>query len=97
MMRDIWLPRTVVCCCTVLILLLGSASVVSAEPLTLRQALILGLENNFDLRIAQLNQPVADAAVAGEEARFDFQSEATFGLLDQKTPSAMAVPLRPAI
>jgi outer membrane protein TolC len=73
--------------------LLGSASVVSAEPLTLRQALILGLENNFDLRIAQLNQPVADAAVAGEEARFDFQSEATFGLLDQKTPSAMAVPL----
>ncbi len=93
MMRDLWLSRTVTCCCAVIIFLSGVVSVGSAEPLTLRQALILGLENNFDLRIAQLNQPVADAAVAGEEARFDFQTEATFGLFEQKTPSAMAAPL----
>lgn len=71
------------------VLFMGVASPVSAELLTLRQALILGLENNFDLRVAKLNIPVADAAVAGEESRFDFQSEASLSLIDRKTPVAI--------
>ena len=71
-----------------LLLLFGVATPAASEPLTLRQALILGLENNFDLRVAKLNIPVANAAVAGEESRFDFQSEATFGIVDQKLPLA---------
>jgi outer membrane protein TolC len=69
-----------------MLLSLTVATSVSAAPLTMRQALILGLENNFDLRVAKLNQPVADATVAGEESRFDIQSEATFSVLDQKVP-----------
>ena len=75
-------------CALLIMLLIGMANTVFAEPLTLRQALILGLENNYDLRAAKLNIPVADAAVAGEESRFDFQSEATLSLIDRKTPVA---------
>lgn len=89
MMNDFLRCKPAILIRLILILLLtGVASPVSAEQLTMRQALILGLENNYDLRAAKLNLPVANAAVAGEESRFDVQSEASFGLYDQKTPMA---------
>ena len=88
-MKQFWKCVPVRLCSVVLVLLLfGVATSASSEPLTLRQSLIMGLENNFDLRVAKLNIPIADAAVAGEQSRFDFQSEATFGIVDQKLPLA---------
>jgi outer membrane protein TolC len=92
-MEQTWLPRFYTPFCAGLILLVCSVSFsFAAEPFTLRQALILGLKNNFDLRISNLNLPAADSVVAREASNFDIQTEATFSLLDRKTPLATASP-----
>lgn len=62
-----------------------------AEILNLRQALVLGMEHNFDLRIADLDVARAAAGILGEEGRFDTTAELAFNVSRSETPAASAV------
>ena len=64
------------------------ASTAQAETLSLRQALVLGIEHNFDLQIASLDVERADAGVLGEEGRFDVTAELGIGVSQSDTPVA---------
>ncbi len=46
-----------------------------AEPLSLRQALVFGIAENYDLRIARLDVERAEAGVLGEKGSFDLIAE----------------------
>jgi len=59
-------------------------------PLTLREALTLGLERNLDLRIQEIAVPVRSEDVVAADARFDPVLEAGADTSTQKTPSASA-------
>jgi len=67
------------------------ASSAQAETLSLRQALVLGMEHNFDLQIARLDVDRADAGVLGEEGRFDVTAELGLGVSQSDTPAAFTV------
>ena len=64
---------------------------VQAENLSLQQALVLGMQHNFDLRIASLDVERADAGVLGEEGRFDVTAELGLGISRSETPLASTV------
>ena len=61
-----------------------------AETLGLRQALVLGMEHNFDLRISSLDVERADAGVLGEDGSFDVTVELGLGVSQSDTPVASA-------
>jgi outer membrane protein TolC len=67
------------------------SSVVHAETLSLQQALVLGMENNFDLRIVSLDVERAAAGVLGEQGRFDVTAELALGRGRSETPAASAL------
>ena len=58
-----------------LLLAITLAAPAAAGTLTLREALVLGLAENYDLRIADLDVERAQAGVTGEEGRFDLVAE----------------------
>ncbi|MDH3454288.1 MAG: TolC family protein [Desulfuromonadales bacterium] len=62
-----------------------------AETLSLQQALVLGMQHNFDLRIASLDVARADAGILGEEGRFDVTAELGLGVSRSETPAASAL------
>ncbi len=62
-----------------------------AETLSLRQALVLGMEHNFDLRISSLDVERADAGILGEEGSFDVTAELGLGVSGSDTPAASAL------
>lgn len=59
-----------------------------SETLSLQQALVLGMEHNFDLRVASLDVVRADAGILGEEGRFDVVAELGLGVSRSETPQA---------
>ncbi len=66
-------------------------SATQAETLTLRQALVLGMEHNFDLRVSSLDVQRADAGILGEKGRFDVTAELGLGISRSDTPVASAL------
>lgn len=73
--------------CTIL-LCGGFAALAGAETLSLRQAVVLGLEHNYALRAAALDQERADAGVVGAQGRFDIVAELAAGAGGSETPIA---------
>jgi outer membrane protein TolC len=67
------------------------ASTAQAGALTLQQALLLGMAHNFDLQIASLDVERAEAAVGGEEGRFDLIAELGLGVSRIKSPADSAL------
>jgi len=67
------------------------APLARAETLSLQQALVLGMQHNFDLRIASLDVARADAGILGEEGRFDVTAELGLGVSRSETPAASAL------
>lgn len=67
------------------------ASFAGAETLSLQQALVLGMQHNFDLRVASLDVVRAEAGILGEEGRFDVTAELGLGVSHSETPAASAV------
>lgn len=59
-----------------------------AQELSLRQALVLGLTSNYDLRIASLEVERAAAGVTGEEGRFDLTAELAVNRSRTEIPAA---------
>ncbi|MDT8440500.1 MAG: TolC family protein [Desulfuromonadales bacterium] len=76
--------------CIVLLWLLGVclAPPARAETLTLRQALTFGLQDNFDLRVAQLAVDRGEAAILGEQGRFDTSVELALSHSRNDLPAA---------
>ncbi len=67
------------------------APTVQAETLSLKQALTLGMQYNFDLRVTGLDVERADAGILGEEGRFDVTAELGLGVSRSETPAASAL------
>ncbi len=67
------------------------AGAAQAETLSLRQALVLGMEHNFDLRAASLDVARADSDILGAEGRFDVTAELGLGVSRSETPAASTV------
>ncbi len=61
-----------------------------AETLSLRQAVVMGLEQNYALRASALDQERAEAGVLGAQARFDVIAEVAAGVGRSETPVAAA-------
>ena len=81
---------------TILLILLGSPSLaataeVTAEHLSLQEALTRGLERNFNLLMEQLNIPIGEQDVITEDARFDPVTQARLSTSSQRTPNASAL------
>ncbi len=68
-----------------------NASIVQAETLSLRQALVLGMDHNFDLQIASLDVARAEAGIMSEQGRFDISAELAVGVSQSETPVASTV------
>ena len=64
---------------------------VCAESLSLREALVLGLAQNYDLQIASLNVERSDAGVTGEEGRFDLSAELGINASRSEVPADSAL------
>jgi len=76
-----------------LCLLLTVAPVAAEEeaalpPLSLREALFRGLEENFDLLAERVNLPIGREDVTVAEARFDPLADAVFSMEGERTPTA---------
>ena len=57
-------------------------------PLSLREALFRGLEQNFDLLAERVNLPIGREDVTVEEARFDPLADAVLSMEGERTPTA---------
>ena len=70
------------------LILLALATPVYAQTatLSLQQALVLGMQYNFDLRISSLDVERADAGIMGEEGRFDVFAELGLGVSRNELP-----------
>lgn len=66
------------------------ASTASAETLSLRQALTLGLAENYDLQIVGLEVERAQAATLGQQGRFDAVAELSVNTSQSETPADSA-------
>lgn len=62
-------------------------SIVQAETLSLHQALTLGMQQNFDMRIASLDVERAEAGVLGEQGSFDVTAELGLGVSRSELPA----------
>lgn len=71
-----------------LLLSSGFAALAGAETLSLRQAVVLGLEHNYALRASELDRERATAGVIGAEGRFDIIAELSAGAGGSETPIA---------
>ncbi len=58
-----------------ILLIIGCVNIAQAETLSLREVMVFGLANNYDLQIAELDVERADAGITGEEGRFDVTAE----------------------
>jgi len=74
-----------------LLLVIFLATPVAAETLTLRDALVLGLAENYDLRIASLAVERASAGVIGEEGTFDVTAELGLNASHSEVPADSAL------
>jgi len=63
---------------------------VEAETLSLRSALVMGLQENFDLKIVRLDVEQAAAGVLGQKGRFDVVAELSGGQSEAEVPTASA-------
>lgn len=59
-----------------------------AETLSLRQAVILGMEHNYALRAAELDNERSEAGIVGARARFDITADLAAGAGGSETPIA---------
>jgi len=59
--------------------------------LSLRKALVMGIERNLDLKITELNVPIRQEGVTVNDAQFDPAIDASVGSSDESTPIASAV------
>jgi len=75
----------------VTLLVVGFASPVVAEPLALKEALVMGLQHNFDLKVAQLDVVRSEGAVMAQEGRFDVMLELSGGQSEAEIPTASAL------
>lgn len=73
------------------LLVFTAASAAQAETFSLQQALVLGLEHNFDLKISSLDMERADAGIMGEQGRFDLQADLALGLRRNELPADSAL------
>jgi len=73
---------------SVLLVLFLAAPSLAEETLSLQQALVLGVANNYDLRIARLDVERAAAGVTGEEGRFDVTAEFGVNMSRDELPAA---------
>ena len=69
-----------------ILLAFSSASYAQTETLSLQQALVLGMQNNFDLRISSLDVERADAGIMDEEGQFDVLAELGIGVSRDELP-----------
>ncbi len=69
-----------------ILLAFSSASFAQTETLSLQQALVLGMQNNFDLRISSLDVERADAGIMDEEGQFDVLAELGIGVSRDELP-----------
>ncbi len=65
-------------------------SIAQAETLSLREALIHGLSESFDLEIANLDVERARAGIVGEEGRFDITAELAVSASRNELPTDSA-------
>ena len=49
-------------------LVAGFATSAAAEPLAVRDALVIGLEHNYDLKVAELDVAQAEAGVMAQQS-----------------------------
>lgn len=63
---------------------------VAAEQLELKTALVLGLQQNFDLKMARLDVEQAEAGVLGQKGRFDVVAELSGGQSEAEILTASA-------
>ena len=59
------------------------------QVLTLKDALILGIQNNLDIKISQVDLPVSEAAVVINESVFDPRLDAFIFSSEEETPIAL--------
>lgn len=81
-MRKILLILIIGICCT---------PFAHADTLSLRQALVLGLTENYDLQIAELDVERAQAGVTSEEGRFDVNAELAINASHNEVPADSAL------
>lgn len=76
---------------TLALLAFSTTSFAAPETLSLKQALALGLQHNFDLQVSQLDVERADAGIMGEEGRFDVLAELVLGVSRNELPLDSAI------
>lgn len=74
-----------------LLLITILAAPAAAEMLTVRDALLLGMSENYDLKIASLDVERAEAGVTGEQGRFDVIAELGISIRHNELPADSAV------
>ncbi|PLX99273.1 MAG: hypothetical protein C0623_09330, partial [Desulfuromonas sp.] len=74
----------------ILVFLLLVANPVCAEPLDLKKALVLGLQNNLDLKVVALDVQQADSGVLGQKSQFDVTAELAAGQSEAEILTASA-------
>ncbi len=77
----------------VLLVTMPFAVEAAGAPATVRELIIIGLQQNIGLQVEQLNVPVAAAAVVGDEAVFDAEAFAAGGYQEAAVPLASALSL----
>jgi len=71
---------------TLLVLVCSPAG--ASETFSLRDALVIGLQHNYDLHAVRLEIERAEGGVLGEEGRFDVVAELVAGVSEAETPLA---------
>ncbi len=69
-----------------ILLTCATTSFAQTATLSLQQALILGMQHNFDLRISSLDVERADAGIMDEQGRFDVLAELGLGVSRDELP-----------